>query len=155
MGLHILFRRLSQQQTNQFAENVLEKITLTICDAVRHAELAEFETYSRSDIYLPLTDAQVLTHAAVKGLDVFQNLITVGVAWLYVFTLSLLIGLLMIGLFLFLVLGYELFQKLMELPAHDQNRLESSLFNMFHHILDRFKETKINSLKKKTCLRTI
>ncbi len=146
--LLILAKRVSQQQTAILIGGVQQKLVLSIARNVRHAELPMIENHSlRSDIFLSIVNSQQITNAATKSIDTFQNAIVIFICWLYIFSLSYRMSLILALAFFFATIVYELFQKLVDPFVHKETDTEKEMFRSFNHILDGFKEIKINRLK--------
>jgi len=146
--LLILTKRISQQQTAILVGGIQQKLVLTIAGNVRHAELPIIENHSlRSDIFLRIVNSQQITNAATKSIDTFQNIIVIFICWLYIFSLSYRMSLILSLAFLFATIVYELFQKLTYPFVHKETDTEKEMFRSFNHILDGFKEIKMNRRK--------
>jgi len=138
-------KRLSQQQIAFLVSRIQEKLILKITGNVRNAELNYIENCGRrEDIYLKIVNAQVITNAATKNIETFQNIITIFICWLYIFILSHQMGLIFLFVFLIGVTVYELFQKLTEPFLNKETGTEKAMHRSFSHILDGFKEIKMN-----------
>lgn len=138
-------KRLSQQQIAFLVGGLQEKLVLKIANNIRHASVLAIENEGRrEDIYLKIVNARVITHAATKNIETFQNVITILICWLYIFILSHQMGFILLAAFFIAVTVYELFQKVTEPFMFKESDAEKAMHHSFSHFLEGFKELKMN-----------
>jgi putative ATP-binding cassette transporter len=145
--LLILTKRVSQKQTAILTETILKKLLLRVANHIRHAELMEMEQRSRSDIFLTMVNTQEVTNAATKSINVFQISISLCLCWFYILWLSPPAGFTLLLAFALAVTVYEIFHTLTHHAVQEETQKERELFHSFHHVLDGFKELKLNRHK--------
>jgi putative ATP-binding cassette transporter len=146
--IFLVSRHLCHQKTEALAGMAVEDMVLTVANTVRHAELSEFEQYSRSDIFLCIADAPVISNALAQEMESFQAYIVLFIGWLYIFAfISPLVGIFLLAARLFKLLIQEMFRKIIISFVDEQSEEEKEMFTAFRNHLDGFKELKFSQSK--------
>ena len=146
-SLFIFSKHFSFSQTIILTEDTLEKLILTTAQRLRNSELRDIEVLDLSDIYLRIVDARMVSDMAMKAQDIFQNLISIFVVFLYIFAISPQSAVVILAFTLFGVLSYEVLQKLQKSDLEMETEKQGEVYDIFKHILQGFKEIKINPRK--------
>ena len=141
--MFIISRRFSQIMAADLAENVLEKLYISIANDIRHAELPDIERRDTSEIRIKMLNAQTITDAAAKGVHVFQSMFALLFLWFYVFCLYPSAGLAALLITLFAILIYEIVRKLMHPLISEEKRKEVEMADLYDHILYGAREIRI------------
>ncbi|MBD3305508.1 ATP-binding cassette domain-containing protein [candidate division KSB3 bacterium] len=146
--LLLFTKRLSQQKIARLTEQSLETLILTSANALRQAEVQEMEHRNRAEISLMMVNAQTVTNAAAKSVEAFQILITLTGGWLYISWLSAKAGfILLLAFAIAIVARNTIFRSLINRTIRQERDNELAMFNTFYHLLDGFKEIKLDQLK--------
>ena len=145
---HIWSQKYILQTSAVLVEGVLSNIRLRIADKIRDSELQYFEKIGRSRIYSNVTKETVtISQAAPTIVIAGQSGIMVVFALLYLAWLSL--AALLVTVILIIIGGSVHLSRLRERRAEMQRALtrENQLFDLLTHLLDGFKEVKMNEAR--------
>ncbi|MDM8523996.1 cyclic peptide export ABC transporter [Desulfococcaceae bacterium HSG8] len=129
-------------------EETLETIRNGISNQIRHAELPEIEKRDRADIYIKMTEAKIISAAGLKKINALQAVITLIFCFVNICWLSLETGIFIL-VFVFAVAKplYNYYKERAREALHESADKETELLGYVNHILDGFKEIKINQQK--------
>ena len=144
----IISRYLCRKKTVMLAEQSLEDMVLRVSNTVRLAELSDLEQTDVSNVFMTLSDSQIISSGASKQVESLQANISLFIGWLYIFFyLSYATGLVLLLSRFFQILITEMFQKIFREFAHEELKEEKKMFGAFRNLLYGFKELKFNRKK--------
>src|SRR5262249_6338465 len=145
---HILSQKYIMQTSTDLVEGVLYNIRLRVADKIRHSELQAFERIGRSRIYSNVTKETITISQAAPGIvSACQSAILVLFALVYLAWLSKAVFLITVIL---AVVGVAIhLQRARERRADMQRGLqrENEFFDLLTHLLDGFKDVKMNTAR--------
>ena len=150
IGMALFF--YSKRHVMNESRIIFEKLTSRICqrqiDKLRHAHMQDLENMGRAEIYSRITkELDTITHFSPIVVDAAQGAVLVGFSLIYLYALSKMTFLLMIGA---TILGSFFFlfkQKEITSYTEQSTQKEIALFTGLSHILDGFKEIKLDRAK--------
>lgn len=140
---------MAESKTAQLAVRTQEKLVLDIADSLRRDELPEFEQRNLNEIRLSVEEARNISTGATQSIRAFQSMVTIFVLWFYMFYLSFVAGIIFLMIYGLMILVHEVFGKVIIEKFFQIKQSENSLYDVFHHFLDGFKELKADSRKNK------
>jgi putative ATP-binding cassette transporter len=149
--LYLYAQKYALSQAVTAIEQVIRKVRLRITHKIRSSELLFIENVGRAEMYTRLTqDSNLVSQSALILVFAAQSSIVLFFSLIYIALLSPISFLIVlmdiaIGLLFFFSISRELRHKL-ELAAQK----EAEFFNSLNHVLDGFKEIKINQEKSNT-----
>ncbi|MCV6636920.1 cyclic peptide export ABC transporter [Candidatus Albibeggiatoa sp. nov. NOAA] len=148
LTLFIYARKHSLAQATLVVEESIRKVRLRVADKIRHSELHFIEGMGKGEIYSHLTqDANLVSQSGLTLISSLQAFIVLFFCLLYIATLSPL-GFIIIltGL---VIGGVLYFQHFHNVSAEILTSIEkeTAFFEQLNHILDGFKETRLNQMK--------
>jgi len=147
-ALFVITRHLSRKKTVFFAEQSLENMVLRVSNTVRLAELSDLEQTDMSNIFMTLSDSQIISSGANEQLEALQANISLFIGWLYIFfCLSQMTGLIILISRLFMLLVTEMFGKIFRNFAHEELKENKKMFGALRNLLYGFNELKFNKKK--------
>ncbi len=145
---HLISNRISQRKAATVSEQKVGEMILSIANTVRLMELPEFEQRRSSGIYMSIAEAQTISRAATRNIEVIQNRAVLLVTWLYIFFfLSPLVGLGLLVWQLCILVFMDVIVQIIVSLMGEESRKQADLFDMFQHYLYGFKELKFNKSK--------
>jgi putative ATP-binding cassette transporter len=146
--LFVYTQRYSLYQATIAVEEVIRKIRVRIADKIRRSELRFIEETGSASLYAPLTkDTNLISQMAIVFVMAGQSVIVLVFGALYLAWLSpmsLLSTVIFIGIAMMVYLSHE--KKISE-ELYSASQKETQFFETFGHILEGFKELKINRRK--------
>ena len=142
---YVFARRYVTTKTSELAERVAMKIRLRILEQVRHSCLLGYERVGRAQIYSALNEAAATFSASasyiVTGFSSGVMLIfaTIYIALLSLFAFAMILALVVVGILLFFNT-----RKLFDIQFRRSSEKETEFFGLVQHLLDGFKEVKMN-----------
>jgi putative ATP-binding cassette transporter len=150
IGLLFLFitRRIALRSGVNLVEQTLESFRNKICNQLRQSTLQKIESLNQGEIYTKLSiDTKKISSASLAGIRAIQSIVTIILVIIYIYSFSLLAGICFTGLFALGMLYYQIYYGLLMKTIDEMTQKETQLFNNFGHVLDGFKEMKINSAR--------
>lgn len=146
--LFIYTRRYSLSQATIMVEQAIRRVRVRITDKIRRTELAFVEKNDRAEIYTYLTqDTNLISQSGLTVISGIQSLVVIIFCSLYVAILSP-VGFLIIATgFTGAALMYLSHSKAISKEIHLSILKESEFFAILNHVLDGFKEIRINRRK--------
>ena len=127
-------------------EAVLHQVRVRLADKIRHADLLPLEKIGRSRIYASISkETQTISQAAAAIVVGCQASILVFFTLLYLAWLSLTAWVLFVTGISFALVVYFRKAKAFNRQLHESMARENVLFESLTHMLDGFKEVKMNS----------
>jgi putative ATP-binding cassette transporter len=147
-ALFIYTKKYAFFQTTIAVEEVIHKVRSRIVDKIRSSELRFIEKTESATMYTPLTqDTNLISQATLVFVNASQSMMVLIFSSLYLLWLSpmsLFITLIIFGADIMVYLSH--YQKISE-ELHKASQKEAQFFESFGHILEGFKELKINRRK--------
>ncbi|EDN70228.1 ABC transporter ATP-binding protein [Beggiatoa sp. PS] len=144
-GLYVYTQKYAFSQATMTVESIIHKMRLRITDKLRRTELRFIENSKRGEIYIRLTqDSNLISQSALTLLSAGQSAMVLFFALLYLSWLSpmsFLITALFLGMAIFFYLSHH--QHLAQ-QLHTATQNEAAFFETLNHILEGFKEIKVN-----------
>jgi putative ATP-binding cassette transporter len=147
-ALFVYTQRYALSQATIAVEELIRQIRVRIADKIRRSELRFIEETGSASMYAPLTkDTNLISQTAITLVMSGQSVIVFVfsacyLAWLS--PLSLLITVVFIGSTMMMYLSHH---KTISEELYSASQKETQFFETFGHILEGFKELKINSRK--------
>jgi len=145
---YVYTQKYALTQATIALEVAIRKVRVRIANKLRHTELLFIENTGRGEIYTSLTqDSNIISQTALYLISAGQSTIVLIFSLLYMAVLSSLsfwISVIVISLTLY---WYFATHKKVSDTLQTATQKESQFFNTFNHILEGFKEIKINHLK--------
>lgn len=148
MGGFLAMKNYTLTRTIDIVQTLIFDIRLRIADKIRAAGLIEMEKMGNSQIYTTLAEnAQRILEAAKRCADASASIVMVLCSFLYIFMLS---ATALIFSVLLIAAGISIYlfnQKATEEDLRRSIETETAFFEGIDHLLDGFKEIKINAAK--------
>lgn len=134
--------------TTLAVEKAIRKVRLRIVDKIRHSDLLFIENMERGNIYTKLTqDTNTISQYAITIINLGQSAIVLVFSFLYLAWLSPL-SFFLITIFMSVVLWmYFSHLKIFSKELQKVSQKEAEFFDSLNHVLDGFKEIKVNYRK--------
>lgn len=156
LGLFIFTKNFILHKTNILVETVLAKYRLRISNKIRHSDLLTIERIEKSEIFTRLTsDATQISQTAPLMIDAVQSMVMLVFSIIYIFTLSKIAFFVIIISIGIAVLIYEIRRRRIIKVLEATRSKEVELFQSLNHIIEGFKEIKVNTKKSNHIFREI
>jgi len=156
LGVFIFTKNYILHRTNIIVETVLAKYRLRITNKIRFSNLRSIEKIEKSEIFTRLTsDATHISQTAPLMIDAVQSGIMLFFSVCYIFTLSkvaFFVIVISLGLAVFV---YEIRRRRIVKVIEKTRDKEVELFQSLNHIIEGFKQVKVNSKKSNHLFRQI
>ncbi len=150
LGILLVTKRIALRKVATLVQERLEAYRIKISNRIRQAELMQFESLDRGDIYTKLTiDIQKISWAAQAGIRISGGLIIIIFVLCFIFFLSIYAGLILAFLLTAGSIIYFSQEAAIRKAIHAASSKETKLFDDFGHVLDGFKELKISHAKSR------
>lgn len=148
VALFIYTRRYSLTQATIMVEQAIRRVRVRITDKIRRTELTFIEKNDRAQIYTYLTqDTNLISQSGLTVISAIQSIVVIIFCSIYVAILSP-IGFLIIAVgFTGAALLYLSHSKAISKEIHLSILKEAEFFGILNHVLDGFKEIRINRRK--------
>ncbi|WP_349647371.1 cyclic peptide export ABC transporter [Candidatus Parabeggiatoa sp. HSG14] len=146
--LYIYSQRYALSKTTIAIENAIRKVRIRVADKIRKTELRFIENAGRGEMYLRLTqDSNLISQTVLILVSAAQSAMVLifsvfYVAWLSPLSFFITVVVLSIAVLLYLSMETQVSGELQTATLK-----ESEFFEALNHILDGFKEIKINRRK--------
>jgi putative ATP-binding cassette transporter len=145
LAAYAFSRRYIQMQTTALAERIVMKTRLRVLDKIRRSNLLQYEHVGRAQVTTVLNEcALTLSSSAGFIATGFSSAIMLVFATFYVAYLSLRAFLLTFVLIAAGCILYSSIRKKLDSQLRRSTEKESEFFGVANHLLDGFKEAKIN-----------
>lgn len=146
--LFVYTKNFILHKANIIVETVLAKYRLRISNKIRFSDLRTVERIEKSAIFARLTsDASQISQAAPLMIDAVQSAIMLIFSIFYIFTLSQIAFFVIVVSIGVAVMIYEIRRKKIIKVLEATRDKEVELFQSLSHVIDGFKEVKVNSRK--------
>jgi len=145
--LLLISKGIAFHQASLLLEQAMEQLNLQIAAQLRHESFEEIQKQSLSQTILHIADIQEMGSISLKGIDVFQHLLSVITCTIYIFFFAPWAGIVLLLYILMGILLYELSKKLQQPLMSKFPKLQKRLFDLFQNVLKGFKEIKMNPQK--------
>ena len=146
-GILLVMKWHAQKWTAALSEKTLAKLLRQLCETLRQAELRDIEQLDRTALLLAAVNAQEVTQALMKAVNVFTVLLALFVSWLQIVRLAPQAGFLILLAFALAQAAYKVFQALTHHAVVAEAGKQQALFASFRHLLYGFKELKSDPRK--------
>jgi len=148
VALFIYTRKYSLSQATVMVEQAIRRVRVRITDKIRRTELAFIEKNDRAQIYTYLTqDTNLISQSGLVVVSGIQSAVVIIFCSVYVAMISP-AGFLIIAIgFISAALLYLSHSKAISKEIHESIAKEAEFFGILNHVLDGFKEIRINRRK--------
>lgn len=144
----LFLKRQALHQTITLSERVVEAYRLNVANLIRQAELLHIEHVGEEDIYQKLTrDAQKVSQAIRRILKGFEAVMVAAFVFAYMLWQYSGAAFVVLAFNGIVVVLYLIFRELLHPLLHAVSDGENDLFQLVRHVLDGFKELKIDQEK--------
>ncbi|MBF0397780.1 MAG: ATP-binding cassette domain-containing protein [Desulfobacterales bacterium] len=144
----IISRRFALRQGIELVEQILEVFRNRIGNQIRQTELLQMENINKSEIYTKLTiNTQIISNASQGLIRVVQSFVDIIIIFIYILHLSKKAGIMFLTVFAAGIIYHRWFQPILAEKIQKSLKKEAELFEKFGHVIDGFKELKINNEK--------
>lgn len=148
LSLFFVSKKLALGKSTAIAEEMVNKVRIRISDKIRRSDLMILERIGKSEIYTRITqDTNNISTPAGSIIDTFQSSILISCCALYIASLSLTAFLLTVVVVACGVSVYFHNLKICNEEVRQSTEKETEFFESMNHMLDGFKEIKINEEK--------
>ncbi|MDP8228345.1 MAG: cyclic peptide export ABC transporter, partial [Candidatus Electryoneaceae bacterium] len=148
MGIFIVTQRHILKRAVIISEEIINRIRVRIADKVRKCNFYNIEKLGHNEIYSKLTkDAVIVTQSSPLIINAFQAGMMVIFSMIYVATLSKVAFVIAVSMIIMSILYYLKNDKIVSLNMRKAVSREVDLFSTLSHVLDGFKEIKMNTRK--------
>ncbi|RKZ83585.1 MAG: hypothetical protein DRR19_18875, partial [Candidatus Parabeggiatoa sp. nov. 1] len=147
-ALYVYTQRFALSQTVIAIEKFIRKVRVRIADKIRSAELHFIENSERGEMYTRLTqDSNIISQSGLLLITAAQSGMVLVFSFVYLAWLSPISFLMTIVFISVAVYIYLFYQKNISKQLHLATQKEAKFFAYFSHLLDGFKELKMNRQK--------
>lgn len=151
--IYILGKRYVAMRSAVLVEAILNKIRYRLADKIRHAELATLEARGTSPFYARLgQDTVKVSNFTASVITAIQAVILIVFTTLYISTISIRAFVLVTIMLSVCFLVYSSRRKVFRAMWLKLSEYETRFYEKLGHILDGFKEIKINRSKNESVL---
>jgi len=143
----ILFfsRRLGLRWGVHHVECLLEISRNKIGNQLRQTTLSNIEKLNQGEIYTKLTvDTKKIARASISFIRAIQAIVIIIIVMMYILSFSFTAGLIFLSLFGIGLFFYQINYRLLLERIDEMTHEETKLYDDFGHVLDGFKELKLN-----------
>lgn len=150
LGGMMAAKRYSLRYTGRLTEDIIERLRVRVADKIRRADLQFFERTGPAQFMTLLTkEAQTISSTVSMAINASASAVMLIVSFLFIAYLSVPAFLLTLGAIAIAVLAYRWSLRLAEPQLKQTLDLEVSFFGLVGHVLDGFKELKMDSRKSR------
>ncbi len=146
--LYVYTQRYALSQTVVAIEKFIRKVRVRIADKIRSAELHFIEHSKRGEMYTQLTqDSNIISQSGLLLIAAAQSGMVLVFSFLYLAWLSPVSFFITIVFLSISISIYWFYEKQISKQLHIATQKEAQFFEYFSHILNGFKELKMNRKK--------
>jgi len=146
--LYVYTQRYALSQTVIAIEKFIRKVRVRIADKIRSAELHFIENSERGEMYTRLTqDSNIISQSTLLLISAAQSGMVLIFSFLYLAWLSPLSFLMTFVFISLAIYAYLFYEQNISKQLHIATQKEAKFFEYFSHLLDGFKELKMNRQK--------
>lgn len=148
LALYFVTKRYILMRSTSLVERTATKVRLRILDKIRKTQLSWLEEKGKPEIYTRITqDINWISNSAAIIINAAQGAFLAGFALIYIWYLSTTAFLLTLGMLVLGSVAWLRSEAAVHAELHQSNVMETRFFNVLSHILDGFKELKLNRRK--------
>lgn len=148
IAIQVLMRRYSLASTATIARAAISKTHVRLSDMVRKTNLAAFEEIGKTRIYTTITEnTEIIFEAAKRITSFLTHSIMLSFSFLYIAYLSITAFWISLGIIVCGSLVYAYNEKSINRELHVSMKKENEFLNSLNHLLEGFKELKMNRKK--------
>ena len=156
MALFFYSKRYVMNRSRVIFEHLTNKICRRQIDKLRHSHMQELENMGRSEIYSRITkELDTITHFSPIVVDAAQGAVLVAFSLIYLYAISKMAFVLMVGSTVVGSLFFLTKQKEITAYTEQSTEKEIELFTGLSHILDGFQEIKLDQTKNNALMKHI
>ncbi|KPA11759.1 cyclic peptide transporter [Candidatus Magnetomorum sp. HK-1] len=141
-------RRTALRSGVNLVERLLESSRNKIGNQLRQSTLIKIENLDQGEIYTKLAvDTKKISRASISYIRGIQSIVIIIIIMLYILSFSIVAGVVFMSMFGIGVFYYQIYYQLLLGQIDEMNSKETELFDNFGHVLDGFKELKLNPEK--------
>ena len=149
LTLLLFTRRIALRSGVELVERSLEVYRNKIGNQLRQSELLTMENTDQGEIYTKLSiDTKKISRASLSAIRIIHSIVTLIVIIIYIFTFSISAGICFMFFFALGIFYYQVQHMFLVNTIEEMAQKETRLFENFGHLLDGFKEIKLNTAKK-------
>jgi putative ATP-binding cassette transporter len=150
LGAMVTAKRFSLRHTGRLTEEIVERLRMRVADKVRRAELLFFETTGPAQFMTLLTkETQTISSTVSMAINASASAVMLIVAFLFIAYLSIPAFLLTLGAIGTTIVAYRWSLKSAEPQLRRTLEMEISFFGLIEHLLNGFKELKVDVRKNR------
>lgn len=150
LGAMMTAKRYSLRHTGALTEGIVERLRLRVADKIRRAELLFFETTGPAQFMTLLTkETQTISATVSMAINASASAVMLLVAFLFIAYLSVPAFLLTLGAMAAAVIAYRWSLSTAEPQLQQTLEMEVGFFGLIEHLLDGFKELKVDARKNR------
>jgi putative ATP-binding cassette transporter len=150
LGAMVTAKRFSLRHTGRLTEEIVERLRMRVADKVRRAELLFFETTGPAQFMTLLTkETQTISSTVSMAINASASAVMLVVAFLFIAYLSIPAFLLTLGAIATTIVAYRWSLKSAEPQLRRTLEMEISFFGLIEHLLNGFKELKVDVRKNR------
>ncbi|ACB75239.1 cyclic peptide export ABC transporter [Opitutus terrae] len=143
-------KRYSLRHTGELTEGIVERLRLRVADKIRRAELLFFESTGPAQFTTLLTkETQTISSTVSMAINASASAVMLLVAFLFIAYLSVPAFLLTLGAMATAVIAYRWSLSTAEPQLQQTLEMEVGFFGLIEHLLDGFKELKVDARKNR------
>jgi len=147
-AIYVYTQRFALSQTVIAIEKFIRKVRVRIADKIRSADLHFIENSERGEMYTRLTqDSNLISQSGLLLITAAQSGMVLVFSFIYLAWLSPISFLMTIVFISLAVYTYWFYEKNISKQLHLATQKEAKFFAYFSHLLDGFKELKMNRQK--------
>ncbi|MBU0485494.1 MAG: cyclic peptide export ABC transporter [Proteobacteria bacterium] len=148
ISIQVLMKKYSLSRAAIIARNAISETHIRLADLTRKANLASFEEIGKTRIYTTVTENTEIIFEASRRISSFlTHAIMVVFSFIYIAYLSITAFWLTLGTIVIGALVYAYNEKHIKRELHLSMQKENEFLNSLNHVLEGFKELKMNKVK--------
>ncbi len=144
----VITKRYSMNKISDQVQNLIFDLRVRLTDKVRNSSLVSFEKSGRSELYAAMMEhGEVLNQASRFAGDACSSAFMTIFCFVYIAVISMTALYISAAVTLVSVLHYLSIREATERDTLEALRQESTFLDYIHHVIDGFKEVKVNTAK--------
>lgn len=145
--LSLLVSQRFQVYMIRLTNDILYEFEMSILQKLRYASFGDFEKLGKEKVYTAINDARTLGNVPQLFISTFNSLIMVLCCMTYMFWISWVGGLIVLGLMSVLLVVYLVRNKRAEKDLNELRDLQNDYYRYLRDLLQGFKEIKMSILR--------
>ncbi|PCJ56707.1 MAG: hypothetical protein COA79_18050 [Planctomycetota bacterium] len=155
MGIFIVAKKWSLTQSTKLIENILRDLRIRFADKIRKSELQIVENLGKGEVFTKVSqETNQISQSSILIANACQESIMLCFCLLYIAFLSFAAFFVTIGSMAIAIYIYFIHQKGLEEDMNELTNQEGQLLDSLSHLIDGFKEVRINSNKSDDVFKT-